>query len=775
MLPAPRPVLPRAVLATAIAASLAAPLQAQEAVAGDSLRSLDAIVVQAEIAFRDRSDSTAPVLVYDLEFFQRFEPLTVGDMLKRVPGVVFVSDVLEFDGVQLRGLDPGYTQILINGKRVPGGGLDRSFFVDRIPAELVDRIEIVRSQSANRSGDAVAGALNIVLRDAYEFDGAYVRAGLLNFRDGETKGTFGAVAGGEFGGGRLLGGINVQGRYNPKQKRSDRFDEPGGEFDNREDQSDIRDGTDYSANLSWTREFGDDRLSLSVLAVRTDREETEQSFEYNDPVSSSRDNLLSINDQFEDIDTRNHAFDVAYDFAAMGGRNEISWNYASFKDEIVNTEIETGFDDDDSPPSFDETEGTRELFDLDDREWSLAYSHKRELNAATEVEFGLQYNDKQRESDLRVSEVASDVEGAPLPAFTDFDLFSSKIEEQRLDPYLMFSGAGDRLSWEAGLRFEQTDVEIRANGSRIENDYSELLPSAHLNWDLDAENRVNASLARTVRRPGFDFLDPTLLEGEFGDNDFFGNPRLDPETAWGVDLGFEHRIGRRGVVGVNLFYRDITDLIELVNTGEPSDEALSDFDDEVEEFLEENPGADPSTPGFPEFDPNSFVYSADNVGDGYVYGVEFDLSMPLTALGLDSTGVFANYAWLDSEVEDDLGKRRFNNQARYVYNVGFIQDLPDWEASFGASYRKQGEAKLRVLAEEVTTNYGGDLEVFVEKRFGQRATLRLTASNLLDASKDEIFNKFDNLADQIDRDFDEFELETEESGPVYQLIGRISF
>ncbi|MEZ5443820.1 MAG: TonB-dependent receptor [Lysobacterales bacterium] len=764
----------RQTLSLAIGLALS-PLSWAETAGDGELRGLDAIVVQGEIAYRDRSDSTAPVLVYDLEYFQRFEPLTVGDMLKRVPGVGFVSDILEFDAVQLRGLDPGYTQILINGKRVPGGGLDRSFFVDRIPAELVDRIEIVRSPSANRSGDAVAGALNIVLRDAYEFDGAYVRAGALNFRDGETKGTFGAVAGGEFGGGRLLGGVNVQGRYNPKQKLSLRFDEPGGELDNREDQSDIRDGTDYSANLSYTTDIGEDRFSFSALAVRTEREETERSLEYNDRNSTSRDHLLSENDQFEDIDTRNYAVEASYAFDALGGRNEIDAGWASFTDDIVNTEVETGYDDDDTPPSFDELEGERELEDLEDREWSLGFAHVRGVGDGVEMELGLDYNDKQRDFVLEVSEVATDEEGAPLPPFSDFDRFASEIEEQRIDPYLMFSGRGQAFSWEAGLRYEHTDVSVRADGQRVDNDYAELLPSAHLKFELDEQQRISASVARTVRRPSFDFLDPTLLDGEFGDNDFFGNPRLDPETAWGFDLGYEHRIGRRGVVGFNVFYRDVQDLIELVNTGAPSEESLDDYADDIEDFLDENPGAGPGSPGYPEFDPDSFVYTAANVGDGSVYGFEFDLSMPLDALGLEYTGVFANYAWLDSEVDDDLGERRFNNQARYVYNLGFIQDLPGWGASFGASYRKQGEAFARVLAEEVTTRYGGDLEVFIEKRFGDRATVRLTASNLLDASKDEVFDKFDTLGDQIDRDYDEFELETEESGPVFQLIGRISF
>ncbi|MCL1634267.1 TonB-dependent receptor [Luteimonas sp. SX5] len=769
--------LPQA-LAIALLAAAGAPAMAQDApqaAPGDAgAKDLDKIVVPGEIIYRDRTDAIAPTLSYDLEYFQRFEPLTVGDMLKRVPSVAFVSDVLEYDGARLRGLDPGYTQILINGKKVPGAGDDRSFFVDRIPAELVERIEIVRSPSANRSGDAVAGALNIVLRDAYEFDGKYLRAGGLRFDDGETKGTFGAVAGGEVGGGRLLGGVNVQGRYNPKRKRSDRFEEPGGAFTDREDQSDTRDGTDSSANLSYTRDIGTGRLTLDGFFVRTERTETEHSLEYNHPSSTSRDHLLSVNDQREDIEQDNWAFGAGYEFDMAGGRTELDLDYARFDDNTVTTEEETGFDDEDTPPSFDGFEGTRTLTDVRDKEFSVKLAHKREVGTA-QMEFGVDYNDKKRATVLRVSEVQAEDEGDPLPPYAEFERASSGIDERRLDPYLMFSGRGGNLAWEAGLRYETTDADISADGVKRSNEYSELLPSAHLRWDLSDANRINFSLGRTVRRPNFNYLLPLTLEEEYGDNDFVGNPLLDPETAWGVDFGFERRLGRQGVVGINVFYRDVRDLIEIVNTGAPSATALGDFEDEVEEFLDENPGADPSTPGFPEFDPDSFVYTAANVGDGHVYGIEFDFSTPLTALGMPDTGVFVNYSWLDSKVDDAFGERRFNGQAHYVYNVGFIQDLPSVGMAFGASYRRQGDAFDRLLAEEVTTRYGADLEVFVEKRFGDRFSIRLTGSNLLDLAKDEAFNKFDNAADQLERDFDEYELEREKSGPVYQLIARYAF
>jgi outer membrane receptor protein involved in Fe transport len=750
---------------------------AEDAAAPDvaDARQLDTVVVQSDIVYRNRTDDVAPVLSYDLEYFQRFEPLTVGDMLKRVPSVAFLSDVLEYDGARLRGLDPGYTQILINGKKVPGAGDDRSFFVDRIPAELVERIEIVRSTSANRSGDAMAGALNIVLRDAYEFDGAYVRAGALYFDDGEFKPTYGGVASGEVGGGRLLAGVNVQGRYNPKEKKSLRFEEPGGDFVDREDQTDVRDGTDYSANLSWVREIGDGKLSLSGLYVLTDRTQTENSIEYNDPVSSSRDHLLSVNEQIVDIDQRTLTLGADYVFDMLGGRTDIDVGYSAFEDDTIDTEEETGYDDEETPPAFDEVEGARILSATEDNEFTLSLSHERELGSAAKFEFGVDVMDKDREVVRRTSEVDTDVEGDPLPPYADCERELSTIEEQRVDPYLMFSGRAGAVAWEAGLRYETTEVDVRADDVASSNDYAALLPSAHLKWDLSEDDRLSFSVGRTVRRPNFNYLLPLTLEEEYGDNDFVGNPALDQETAWGVDLGVEHRLGSRGVIGVNLFYRDVSDLIEIVNTGVPSATAVGDFEDDLEDYLEQNPGATAGSPGYPLFDPDSFIYTARNVGDGSVYGIEFDASTPLTALGLPDTGVFVNYSWLDSSVDDEFGERRFNDQARYVYNVGFIHDMPDAGVAFGASYRRQGNAQARLLAEEVETRYGADLEAFVEKRFGKDFSVRLTGSNLLNASKDETFGKFDNGIDQVDRDYDEYELETEKAGPVYQLIARYAF
>lgn len=759
--------------------ALATSTLAGEPESTDAPTAVSELIVTGPISVRNRIEGPAPVLSYDLDYFQRFEPLTAGDALKRVPSVTFLSDVLESDGARMRGLDPAYTQILINGERVPGAGDDRSFFVDRIPAELIDRVEIVRSPSANRSGDAVAGAINIITRDALSLDGGYVRAGAILLNDNVAKGTFGVVWGGQVGPGRLLIGGSVQGRRNPKEKTSWRYDEPGAELNNIEVQSDIRDGVDYSANASYDVDLAGGQLTLNGVFVRTDRLQYETSTEYNEGVRDEA-HISTTNLNPLDILTDNYSLSARYKRRMLGGETTLRLGYAAIRDDQYEYEDETTFDDDDIPfPDDDAFESSRTQSLIEDNEWSASVAHKMDLGAA-KLELGLQYVDKTRDTSILETEFElEDLPDAPAarPPIGPYDPYEpadgglNRITEQRLDPYVMLSGTSGPLHWEGGLRYEHTKVTITdetvSDDERRSNvDYGELLPSINVRYALTPADRITASIARTVRRPNFNWLSPALLDGEYGDNDFLGNPNLKPETAWGADLGFEHRIGRRGVVGVNVFYRRIDDLQELVNTGEYSDEAQDNYDDAID---------DGATPEEAAEELTSFVLTPANVGAGKVWGIEFDLSTPLDFINMPNTGVFLNYSWLDSEVRDEFGKRRFNSQSDYVFNVGFIQDVPAWGAAFGATYRKQGDAFGRIIGEEVTTSYGADLEVFVEKRFGDDLVIRLTGSNLLNQKKKEVFNKFDTIDDQIARDFDEYEIESEQAGPVFQLVARKTF
>src|SRR3546814_2845676 len=95
--------------------ALSAPTLAENTVVADTgtaeadagqIASTDAhdIIVNGQIVFRNRTEDPNPVLSYDLEYFQRFEPVSVGEMLKRVPGVTFTSDRSEEHTSELQSL-----------------------------------------------------------------------------------------------------------------------------------------------------------------------------------------------------------------------------------------------------------------------------------------------------------------------------------------------------------------------------------------------------------------------------------------------------------------------------------------------------------------------------------------------------------------------------------------------------------------------------------------------------------------------------------------------
>ena len=120
------------------------------------------VVVTAARRAQALEDVPVPTTVVSGETIERDGSLRLSDVLQSVPGVVLTS---EFGaGVQLQGLDPDYTLILIDGEPVVGrtaGVLDLS----RISVAGVERVEVVRGPSSSLYGsEALAGVVNIVTR-----------------------------------------------------------------------------------------------------------------------------------------------------------------------------------------------------------------------------------------------------------------------------------------------------------------------------------------------------------------------------------------------------------------------------------------------------------------------------------------------------------------------------------------------------------------------------------------------------------------------------------
>lgn len=755
---------------------------------------LEDIVVTGEIQYRNRTDTVAPELVYDQQFFEQFEPLSVGDQLSRVPGVAFTSDIGERDAPQMRGLGEGFTQVLVNGRAIPGAGNDRTVFVDRIPAEIIDRIEIVRSPSADIDSQGIGGTINIILKDGMSLPpGAIARIGGIYDVDNEELNGLGALSVSGRTDNRSVAWsatFDYQTRYNVKVLDQQLFDDTSPGFDassdgtdlfqpdnfsfpgpstlavEHQDQIDTRDSTDMSFNGDLTFALAPNhRLRLDAFVLSTERTETESGRVYaredgtataNDDVSDEVWELDAIESQRQNIEQMSYGISALYE-----GQLSPSWSFesqarfANFTEES----LETSFEDD--PPEAVE----QERIDSDDTEMSIdaaltfnsdAFAQRLGL-ASFEFEVGAALKNKTRDYTQQEYEDDNgdgDFDDPDDNVTPDSGIF--EYEEDRFDAWIMAEfGLTEDLTVQLGVRSESTDTEARIIGGASGGSSSdEINPSLHVQWNPWENGQFRVSYARTVRRPSLDQVVPFAnSDSPEDDDETFGNPNLKQETSWGYDIGYEHRLGQRGVIGFNYFHRDVSDLISLVNTGVST-----------------------GVPG-------AFEYTYENTGDGEVSGWEVDISTPLSFLGLNETGFFANYTSLDSErIEPLTGlTARFNAQPEYVYNFGLTQNLPSWNTSFGFSYRKQGMSESLFLGEVERQWYDANLEVFIEHRLSDNVVLRIVGNNLLDADSIQAERNYDGdtaqeiVDNQIANDIDEFEVERENSSPTILFSVRAVF
>jgi len=110
-----------------------------------------------------RRQSTAAKLIFGREELDRNGDTSLGEVLKRLPGVTIGGRPGRGGDIRMRGMGSGYTQILINGERAP-----RGFSMDSLSPDQVERIEVIRGAVAEYSTQAIAGTINIVLREDYK-------------------------------------------------------------------------------------------------------------------------------------------------------------------------------------------------------------------------------------------------------------------------------------------------------------------------------------------------------------------------------------------------------------------------------------------------------------------------------------------------------------------------------------------------------------------------------------------------------------------------------
>ncbi len=666
----------------------------------------------------ERRQSTAAKIIIGREEIEKFGDATVGEVLRRLPGVTTPGAPGRGGPPRLRGLGGGYTQLLIDGQRIPPG-----FSLESLTPEQIERIEILRAPTAETGARAIAGTINIITREGFKRRLNDLRLG-FGYENGQfTPGLFwthndsaGPLTY------NLSAGLFRNWRDSASSTTTSSVDLVSGLSSARFETStshERRLGLNLTSRLQWRLSETGDLLMLmptlfsneSSTERRFDLQQTGgvQPYDSGQSQSEGRFTNLRINGQWRKA-------------LGVGTRLELNtgvgaWraaNHSRREEFLASAGAGAG-----PVRIIDDQTRTRENSATLSAKLSSALGAKTDGSGEHSLVSGAEVDSqRRRESSLRVQTPPS-----PLPIDSDDgdDLEASSL---RMAAYVQDEWAlNPNWSFHAGLRWEgirtRGDSAVNANNSlgvATENRSSVWTPLLHLLWKPDPKKRdqLRLSLTRSYRSPNLNSLiarpryssDPLTGPNAATRPDRLGNPALKPETAIGIDLAFERYLEGGGLLSANLFSRRISDLIR-------------------------NELSDPQTvPWSPAL---RWVERPVNIGDAVTQGIEFEAKFRLdqALAGATPVELRANLSLFRSRVDGVPGPdNRLDSQAKATANFGADYRFRGAPLTLGGNLNWVPGYRTR-LSEEKTASVSGKrvFDAFGLWTFNPATALRVLASN----------------------------------------------
>lgn len=452
---------------------------------------------------------------------------TAADLLDNVPSVQ-----VDVEGnISLRG--SGNVRILIDGK--PSGliGISGTNGLRQLQANMIEQIELITNPSARYEAEGMAGIINIILKKEQKtglngsFDVTvgqpdnYGTAINLNYRT--EKLNFFTNYGISYRQGPGTGS-SYQEVYNNDTT-----------FITVQDNERLRGGLSNNIRLGADYFFNPKNTLTGAVNLRLGNDDNHSETRYRDYLFSL-DNPLGItirtDDEKEDETKMEYALTYKRTFDKKGQEFSFDTRYQD-NTEKEGSDLVNRF----YTPEF-EPDGQADLLQRSDnkeseRQLILQTDYVHPIGKEGKFEAGLRSSFRDIDNDFLVQEFADD-------AWFALDGLSNNFQydENIYAAYLIYGNKQGKFSWQLGLRPEYSQVSTQLLQTNEINDrsYLNLFPSAHFTYDLPAQNAVQISYSRRVRRPRFWDLNPFFT---FSDNrNFFsGNPDLDPEFTNSMEFG----------------------------------------------------------------------------------------------------------------------------------------------------------------------------------------------------------------------------------------------
>ena len=452
---------------------------------------------------------------------------SVADVLDNVPSVT-----VDIEGnVALRGNDN--VRILINGK--PSGlvGISGPQGLQQLPAESIEKVEVVTSPSARYGAEGTAGILNIILKkqELLGFNGNFVanagqtHSNIIPSNYGGSaninlrKNKFNIFSTNSYSKSLSIGRVFNENEYfngdkpstfleesrKPQRENFSFFSSLGVEYYLKEKTSLIlsgfirdRSGDDYSKNILKRFDTNKELIFQSeLIELETDKDDARQ---------------ISLNLDSE-IDEVGQEFTAVFQYEENKEDEKADINSSiKDKDELVN-----------------QLESEKRIL--------LQADYVLPLDKDTQFEFGYRGNFSNQENDYQVFQIKNG-------AF-EKNTGLSNVLVYKEHIHALYSQFGKKLnafSFLFGLRMEDSKIVVdqRTINDYNEKKYTNFFPTVNLSYEFSESESLILGYSRRISRPRGRFLNPFPSRASVA-NFFQGNADLDPSYSNTVDIGYLKR------------------------------------------------------------------------------------------------------------------------------------------------------------------------------------------------------------------------------------------
>jgi len=443
---------------------------------------------------------------------------TVSDVLDNIPSVSVDSD----GAVSLRG--NSNVRILIDGK--PSNAINIAEALRQIPADAIDKVEVVTNPSARYDSEGGGGLLNIILKR------------------GKNKGLNGTVIG-STGNPESYG---LSGNINYKSENFNVFTTTG--YNYRTNPGKFIFNTEYLNANGSTRNFIDERRKNERISKGYNSNFGIDLYIDKSTTWSNSMNIRKNNgDNPETVSFTN--YDVNHVYTGTNYRNndqsnesnnaEYNTNFTKkFKRDGHKFTIDGSFSSD-----FDKdyTLITSSILEKTSNEQKqnrnlIQSDYVLPFGKASQLEFGYKGDFNKLLTDYKVGTITTNGTYTPNTQYTNILDYRENINAL----YTQFGTKINKFSFLFGMRWEDSKIIINqlVTNEFSTKKYNNFFPSAFFTYEISDESSTSISYSKRISRPRGRFINP-FSSYSSNINIFKGNPDLNPAITDALDFGYLKR------------------------------------------------------------------------------------------------------------------------------------------------------------------------------------------------------------------------------------------